>query len=576
MSSDPGRDFFTRLGYPNDWLDEPQRHQPADAYIRYDPSWAAEEPVVPPGSIYDLFEASARAQPERPAMIFLGRSFSYREMLGMINRFAGFLQAVGVKKGDFVAPMLPTSAQHWIVFYAVARIGAIHAGVNVMYKTAEIERQLADCGAKVVVTLDTFMPHFEALRDRLPLETIVVTRLQDLADPGYVPYAALQPLWSSEEAQAPGTRSFLRALEHAPCEATGDVCNPETDPAQIVYTAGTTGNSKGALETHRNLVFNSITHAIACRTRGFPVNFTVLPMFHTGGFFLWGLPTFSQGGTIIPSPILDPTDALAAIEKHHVNALFGPPTLYTALLRHPGLGKYDLSSLEVTTCGAAPVPEGLAAAWKSAVGTTLTIGWGMTELNTMGTFNGLPGKPGPGTIGVPLFGEVKLTDDEGNIVGRDTVGEILFRGIQTSRGYLNKPEETAATFLPDGWVRTGDLATMDNEGLLHFVDRKKDLIIASGYNIAPVEVEYAILEDDRVLDVAVVGIPDAYRGETVKAFVVPKPEFRDTLTPEDVINFARSRLASFKAPTTVEIRDQLPKNALGKTLRRELRSESRR
>ncbi len=568
--------LYERLGYAPGRIEEAEAFAPTDSYIRYDPSWAGELPDIPSGSIYDVFESSALAHPDRVAMVFLGRSFTYSELLELINRFAGFLQAHGVKKGDFIAPMLPSSAQHWIVFYAAARIGAVHAGVNVMYKPAEIERQLADCGAKVVVTLDLFLPQFESLRETLGLTTVVATRLQDLAGAGFTPYPALEPLWNSHGAASPDTCSFAEALKHDPCTTEGVTIDAAVDPAQIVYTAGTTGNSKGAVQTHRSLVFNSVTHSLACRTAAPPVNYTVLPMFHTGGFFLWALPAFYRGGTVIPSPIFDPADALRTIEAQRVTALFGPPTLYTALLRHPEFAQHSLSSLEVTACGAAPVPEGLAAAWEQQVGIPLHIGWGMTELNTMGTYNGLPGKPGPGTIGVPLVGEVKLVDENDCIVPRDTSGEILFRGLQTSVGYLNKPEETAATFLEGGWVRTGDLARMDDEGLLHFVDRKKDLIIASGYNVAPVEVEYAILEDSRVLDVAVVGVPDAYRGETVKAFVVPKPEFAATLSPEDVIAFCRSRLASYKAPTEVELRNELPKNALGKTLRRELRKESRR
>lgn len=575
MSSSAIRNFYEALGYLREWLEQSAKLDASGSYVRFDPSWGPKLPAIPDGSIYEVFASAAAANPDGVAMVCLGRSFTYREMLGMVNRFAGFLQAQGVAKGDFVAPMLPTSAQHWIVFYAAAQAGAIHAGINVMYKTVEIERQLADCGAKVVVTLDVFQPHFDALREKLGLRTIVVGSLSDLADPGYSPYPALRPFFETPGGAPTGTHTFLEALSHDPCTEQVSI-EPARDPAQIVYTAGTTGNSKGALQTHRNLVFNSVTHAMAGHVTGVPVNFTVLPMFHTGGFFLWGLPTFFRGGTVIPSPIFDPADALQTIEEQKVNALFGPPTLYAALLRHPELPKYDLSSLQMTACGAAPVPGGLAAEWEAKIGIPLHIGWGMTELNTMGTFNGLPGMRAPGSIGVPLAGEVMLADDDGRIVPRGAIGEILFRGQQTSKGYLNKPEETAATFLADGWVRTGDLARMDELGVLHFVDRKKDLIIASGYNIAPVEIEYAILEDPRVLDVAVVGVPDEYRGETVKAFVVPKPEYDGDLTSEDVITFCRSRLAAFKVPTIVELRSQLPKNALGKTLRRELRQESRR
>ncbi len=567
--------FYERLGYPADWLRDSSNYGPLDSYVRYDPAWADALPDVPNCSIYDLFERTAAAHPNAIAMVFLGRSFTYAELRGMIERFAGFLHERGVRKGEYVALMLPNSPQHWIAFYAAARLGAIHAGINVMYKTAEIEYQLADCGARTVITLDVFYPHFEALRRTLPIDNIIVTSIRDLASSDAEVYPGLRPMWDVPKATIAGTTDFVEAMERSqPLSIDPDI-DPVNDAAQIVYTAGTTGRSKGTLESHRSLVFNSITHALACRTRKPPINYTVLPMFHTGGFFLWALPTFYRGGTVLPSPIFDPEDALKQIQAHEVSALFGPPTLYAALLRQPRFKDYDLRSLEVTACGAAPVPAGLVALWEESVGVPLHVGWGMTELNTMGTWSGLPGKPGPGTIGVPMIGEVKIAGDDGRVLPRGEAGEILYRGLQAAKGYLNRPDETAATFLPDGWVRTGDLANMDNDGFLHFIDRKKDLIIASGYNIAPVEIEYMILENPCVLDVAVVGVPDAYRGETVKAFVVLEPEFRGQVTSDDIIAFCRGRMAAFKVPAIVELREELPKNALGKTLRRVLRAESK-
>lgn len=567
--------FYERLGYPAAWLRDSSGYEPLDSYVRYDPAWSEALPDVPDCSIYDLFARTAAEHADAIAIVFLGRSFTYAELHGMIDRFAAFLHDRGVGKGDYVAPMLPSSPQHWIAFYAAARLGAIHAGINVMYGTAEIEYQLADCGARTVITLDAFYPHFEALRRTLPLDNIVVTSIRDLASPEAEVYPGLRPLWDLPKAGIPGTTDFVEAM-HAdrPAPPKPEI-DPANDVAQIVYTAGTTGRSKGALQSHRSLVFNSITHALACRTREPPINYTVLPMFHTGGFFLWALPTFSRGGTVLPSPIFDPEDALKQIETHGVTALFGPPTLYAALLRQPRFSTFDLSSLEVTACGAAPVPAGLVSSWEESTGVPLHVGWGMTELNTMGTWSGLPGKPGPGTIGVPMVGEAKVAGDDGRVLPRGQGGELLYRGLQAARGYLNKPDETAATFLPDGWVRTGDLASMDGDGFLRFIDRKKDLIIASGYNIAPVEIEYMLLENPSVLEAAVVGAPDAYRGETVKAFVVLKPEFRGQVGSDDIVAFCRVRMAAYKVPTIVELRDELPKNALGKTLRRVLRAESK-
>jgi long-chain acyl-CoA synthetase len=503
-------------------------------------------------------------------MIFLDKKITYRELDLLINKFAALLLDLGVKKGDFVAPMLPNTPQHWVVFYSAARIGAIHAPLNVMYKQNEISYQISDCGAKTVVTLDLFYPYFKELKGKLNIDNIIVTNIKDFASPNFEVYASLKPFWDYPKNAIEGTIDFAEAIEkYQPTKVKADI-NPRVDPAQIVYTAGTTGQSKGALQTHLNLVHNSITHSLICKCTGRLINYCVLPMFHTGGFLLFPLPTFYRGGTIIPRPIFDPEDAMKVIQKYKVNVMFGSPTLYVAFLRHPKLKEYDLSSLETTLTGAAPVPNELVKAWNGATGMPLVIGWGMTELNTAGTFNMMRYRSNPSSIGLPLVGEVKIVDKD-NVVPRGQEGEIYYRGLQVSKGYFNKPEETKEAFQSDGWLRTGDAGYIDEDGFLHFTDRKKDLIIASGYNIAPVEIEYTIIRHPAVLEVAVVGVPDEYRGETVKAFVVLKDEFKGKTTDKDIINFCKENIATHKVPRMVEFINELPKNLLGKTLRRVLR-----
>jgi long-chain acyl-CoA synthetase len=349
--------------------------------------------------------------------------------------------------------------------------------------------------------------------------------------------------------------------------------NPKQDVMKIIYTSGTTGNSKGAMETHYNLVHNTITHAQILPPK--PINFTFLPMNHTGGYMAFQLPTFHRGGTVIPRPMFDVEDAFEAIQAHKVNTLFGPPTFYTALLSHPKFSQYDLSSLTRVSSGAAPVSDALMTAWKEKTGTTLSAGWGGTETNTMGTWSRLKNKEKLLSDGVPFIGEIKIVDEKGEVVPRGKAGELLFRGLQVSKGYFNKPEETKAAFQQDGWFRSGDAGYIDNDDFLHYVDRIKDLIIASGYNIAPAEVEATILQQPSVKEAAVVGWPDDYRGETVKAFVVIADEYKGKVTEQEIIDFCRTKIASFKVPTIVEFIDALPRNMMGKALRRVLRDRAK-
>ena len=297
-----------------------------------------------------------------------------------------------------------------------------------------------------------------------------------------------------------------------------------------------------------------------------------MPMFHTAGYFLHLLPTFYQGGTVIPIPMFDLADAFRVIENYKVNVIFAPPTFFIAMMSKPDLiNNHDLGSLSVTIGCGAPVPEAVQTSWKQATGVNLVNGWGMTETNSGGIISIPDIKEKTDSIGIPVYSEVKITDEKNRVVRRNTEGEICYRGLQLARGYLNKPEETADKFLPDGWFRTGDRGFVDDEDFVHFVDRIKDLIVASGYNIAPVEVEDTIYQHPAVAEVAVVGQPDYYRGETVKAVIAPKPEYTDHITEQEIIDFCKSRLAAFKVPRRVEFRETLPKNAVGKILRRMLR-----
>lgn len=287
------------------------------------------------------------------------------------------------------------------------------------------------------------------------------------------------------------------------------------------------------------------------------------------------LPTFYQGGTVIPMPLFDLEETFRVIQTYGVNVLCGPPTLYIALTsREDLLNKYSLKTLKITTASGGPVPPAVQEKWKGLTGITLSNGWGMTETNSGGSMC-IPGSGREKTesIGYPIYGEMKIVDDSGRVVPRNEQGEILFRGLQVAKGYWNKPEETKQTFQSDGWLRTGDRGYIDEEDFVYFVDRIKDLIIASGYNIAPVEVENVLYKHPAVSEAAVIGIPHEYRGETVKAFIVLKDEFKGKITEEEIIDFCRNKLATFKVPRVIEFRDTVPKSFIGKILRRVLREE---
>lgn len=557
--------LLERVGYPRQWLMEASRYGPDDAYVRFDPAWAEDIPPIPDATVDVIVQRHASERPTAVAMVYLGRSITYGELHDLVGRAAGVLRDSGIGQGDVVAVMVPTSAIHWVLFFAVARLGATHCGVNVMYQADELGYLLADAKPAALICLDQFLPIVDQVLGAVRPPQLFSVSIRDLADPAFRPYPALAEWWEASVTPTPAS-SFVAAMA-----ATTSVNEPvtvrdvRTEIGQIVYTAGTTGTPKGVLQSHYNLVHNAVTHTVAMPGVARPVTYSVLPLFHTGGFFVYSLPAFVRGGTVIPRPLFDPADTLHCIQSCSVNVLFGPPTMLSALLAH-GVGAADLSSVEICSTGAAPIPDDLPHRWQAATGLHLNGGWGMSELNSLGTFNGLPGKPTPGSLGVPVVGEVRITIN-GAVAARDTDGDVEFRGMQVSQGYLGKPEETNAAFGADGWFRTGDIGRLDRAGALHYVDRKKDLIVSSGYNISPAEIEKTLLLHPRVSDAAVVGEPHRYRGEVPVAYVV------GDVSPGDLSTHLRRRLAVFKIPHRIVVVDRLPKNSMGKTVKRSLLAE---
>ncbi|MGH3439802.1 MAG: class I adenylate-forming enzyme family protein [Sciscionella sp.] len=561
MTAD-GLALLQRLGYPDDWLAEARNYSPGDAYVVFDPDWAEEIPQVPEDTVDLIIRRHAEHRAAAQALIYLDRTLRYGELDDLIGRAAAVLREKGVGRGNVVAVMVPTSAMHWVVFFAIARLGAIHCGVNVMFRKDELKLLFEDAQPSALVCLDHFLPVVDQISKSSKPTTVFSVSLRDLADPEFQPYPSLTEWWSPAAERGAGAISLLEAMDQAVPVHEGAEVDARAEIGQIVYTAGTTGKPKGVVQSHFNLIHNAITHTIVMPTIQRPVTYSALPLFHTGGFFVYSMPTFVRGGTVIPRPLFDPRDALACIENHAVNVFFGPPTLFTALLSY-GLDSVDLTSLKVCATGAAPIPSALPVQWEAATGQVLWGGWGMSELNSLGTYNGLPGRPAPGTLGVPVVGEVRIVVDA-QVAARGQEGEIEYRGMQVSKGYLGKPAETEAAFRPDGWFRTGDVGRIDDQGFLHYVDRQKDIIVASGYNISPAEIERVLLSHPAISEAAVVGAPHDYRGEVPIAFVV------GDVTAEEVQAFCRDRLAAIKVPDRTVVLDQLPKNTMGKTLKRNL------
>ncbi len=542
--------------------------------ISYNPAWGIRPtPAVPPMTLFEMFQKTAARLPEKTAIRFMGKTLSYRQLKDLVHRFAAGLLSLGIRPGDRVATLLPNSPQQVIGFLATNKIGAIYVPVNVMYKEEELQYVLRDSGARLALTLDLFWPNLEAVLPETFIETTVVSSIADfLPFPTNQLYKIKTRLDGSRVA-IPWAKKVLpfHSLFQNP---TGEVNLPHPDfddTMMILYTAGTTGESKGVMLTHRNFVFNAVNQSENFGLDENDVNLVLFPMFHIGGYLLATVCMFYTGGTTILEPRFDARRYLKILHKYKVTLFFAAPPVYTAFLNQPDFDRYDLTSLKVCGASGAPVPLALQERWKSKTGLHLLNGYGLTE-TTAGAIVCMPNKFNDKALGVPLGGSVKIVDEKREPVPIGQRGEILFKGEQVAKGYWNKPEETARTF-ENGWLHTGDIGTMDADGFIYFVDREKDLIVASAYKISPSEVEGILLKHPAIQEVAVIGVPDAYRGETVKAFVVLQENFKGKITAEEIIQFAKEHMAAYKYPRLVEFMDDLPKNQIQKVLRKKLREQ---
>jgi len=534
----------------------------------------------PDVTIHQLLERSAERYPGNTATIFMGGRLTFSELLDKVYRFAAALADLGVKKGDRVAIMLPNTPQAVIAFFGALKAGATVVEFNPLYVEREIEHQVKDSGARIMVALDLLLGRISKIRDKAGLEKVIWTGIKDFLP---FPLNLLYPIKAKREGQlvqvptGEGNYLFTDLLKRYPPDPPAYEFRPADDVACLQYTGGTTGVSKGCMLTHRNLVANvtQVSKWMPGLKEGGERILTVLPLFHSYGMTTCMNLAAAIAGTMILIPRFVVEDILKAIQKHRPTLFPGAPTMYIGVINHPDVQNYDLKSVNACISGSAALPVEVQKRFEELTGGRLVEGYGLSEASPVTHCNPIFGLRKTGCIGLPFPDTVsKIVDietGEKDLPIGET-GELVVRGPQVMKGYWSRPDETAAT-LRNGWLYTGDIARMDEDGYTYIVDRKKEMILASGYNIYPREIEEVLYEHPKVLEAAAIGAPDEYRGETVKVFVVLKEG--QQATAEEIIDFCRDKLAKYKVPKLVEFRDELPKTIVGKVLRRVLVEEER-
>ena len=539
-------------------------------------TWLAHYPEEVPSSfaypeenLASFLVHSAQRFPNNPAIWFFGHTMSYRELLDACCRFANAVRALPLAKGERLAIMLPNCPQAVIAYYGALLAGLVVVQNNPMYTERELKHQLQDCGAKALVTLDELCPKVEHIRHETDLQHVIVTSMRDYLPSG-TPLAQSPSLTEQN-----GVILWQILLRQGASELPQIEIDAAEDIALIQYTGGTTGVAKGAMLTHLNLVANTIQSALwSYKLRDGQERYLgALPFFHVFGMTVLMNQAMYKAGMLILVPRFQAKDVLRFIHEFKPTVFPGTPTMYIALMNHPDVGQYDLSSIEICVSGAAPLPLEVQAQFERLTGGKLVEGYGLTEASPITHANNFWGERKNGSIGIPFPDtEARIVDENGNDVATGEIGELVVRGPQVMKGYWNKPAETASV-LRDGWLFTGDIGKMDENGFFYIVDRKKDVIIAGGYNIYPREIEEILYEHPAVAEAAVVGVTDSYRGQTVKAFIQLKPG--QQVTAEEMDAWCRANLAAYKVPRAYEFRKSLPKSAVGKILRRELTEESK-
>lgn len=561
--------------------EEPRKVEPAEKpWFKFWPQGVPKHIDFPEIPLQELLMKSAREFPEKTAILYFDKGMTYRELNNLSDKFAAALDGLGVKKGDKVAIFLPNIPQFVISYYGIVKTGAIVTAISPLYKEREVEHQLNDSEAETVVVLDALYPILERVLAHTKTKRVIVTSLKE-----YMPSATaflgslLKKIPSHKVERAPNIFFYQELLGKYEAKPPKVDINPKEDLVALQYTGGTTGLSKGAMLTHMNLVSNALMSAEWLQGKPTEETFlTVLPLFHIYGMTTGMNVPIYMAGTMVMLPRFDLADSLKSIQEHRITVFCGAPTMYSMLLSHPDLRKYNLRTIKFCLSGSAPLPPEVQKKWMETTGGVLIEGYGLTESSPITHANPLDPTMKTvkvGSIGLPFPDtDAKIMDMETGEkelgVGED--GELVVKGPQVMKGYWKMPEESALV-LRDGWLYTGDVGKMDENGYFYITDRKKDLIKYKGYSVYPREIEDVIYEHPAVKICAVIGKPDPVASEIPKAFIVLKEG--KTATADEIKEFVNSKVAPYKAIREIEFRTELPMTLVGKVLRRVLLEEER-
>lgn len=525
--------------------------------------------------LHEYLREHAKINPNKEAIIFYGKSITYQQLDELSDRFAHFLFSQGIRKGDKVALFLPNCPQYIICHFGIQKIGAIVGPCNPMLKEWELEYELNDLEAKAIIYLDHLYSIVETVLSKTSLDLLITTSYED-----FLPETPLPsfPEERDSKKNLPIAQNLSRILEVNPPNCPIIDIDADEDVALIVYTSGSTGLPKGAMLTYKNALYKTRCVAELRDYTNEDVSLSVMPICHIAGMLGMNVCIYS-GGTIVLLNRFSPEAAMEVMERHRVTVAQTVVPMNIAIMNHPNAKEVDFSSLRMNSCTSFGVQltEEISAKWKQLTGVGLfESAYGLSETHTADTMMnpdavkfGTTGKAMPGT-------EIKIVSlkEPRHICAVGEEGEIIVRGPGVFKGYLNKPEATAQT-LRDGWVYTGDIGRLDDEGYLYFIGRVKEMIKCSGYSVFPEDVEIMLNRHPAVGESAVIGVPDPLRGESVKAFVVLKSEYSDRVSPEELVRWCKEKMAAYKYPRFVEFRETLPKTGTGKLLRRKLKDEEK-